>query len=227
MTGSFDSPIFVTGVPRSGTSLVAGALGMGGAWLGRTVPGNQFNPQGFFEHSMIREKVVKPLLQGLQCDPLGVQRLPVLAQLPRVDNLRAICRSLLEAEGYSDGARWLYKDAKLSLLWPLFADAFSGAHWVIVRRKSDDIVRSCIRTDFMAQHSSDENLWIKWVEHYNQRLELLLSSGNDCSEIWPQHLVQGDFSTLEQLMSRLGLDWDEQRIREFILPGAWHTDTSR
>jgi len=62
----------------------------------------------------------------------------------------------------------------------------------------------------------------KWVDQYNLRLELLLRSGNNCSEIWPQHLVQGDFSALEQLVARLDLDWDEQRTREFILPGAWH-----
>jgi len=222
MASGFERPIFVTGVPRSGTSLVAGALGIAGAWLGRSVPGNQSNPKGYFEHTTIREKIVKPLLEGLQCDPLGVQRLPALAQLPQVNNLRDVCRNLLEAEGYSYDARWLYKDAKLSLLWPLFADAFSDAHWVIVRRNHDDIVRSCLRADFMAQHSSNENLWSKWVDQYNQRLELLLRSENNCSEIWPQHLVQGDFSALEQLIARLDLDWDEQRTREFILPGAWH-----
>jgi len=158
MASGFESPIFVTGVPRSGTSLVAGALGIAGAWLGRTVPGNQSNPKGYFEHTTIREKVIKPLLEGLQCDPLGVHRLPALAQLPQVDNLKEVCRNLIGAEGYSDDARWLYKDAKLSLLWPLFVDAFSGAHWVIVRRGRDDIVRSCLRADFMAQHSSNKSL---------------------------------------------------------------------
>ena len=174
---------------------------------------------------MIREKVVKSLLRELRCDPLGVQRLPALEQLPRVDNLRGICHDLLEAEGYSDGTRWLYKDAKLSLLWPLFADAFGSAHWVIIRRKRNDIVSSCLRTDFMAQHSSNENLWLKWVEQYNLRLEMLLTSGNDCSEIWPQQLIQGDFSALEQLIAKLELNWDEQRIKEFILPGAWHANS--
>ena len=225
MAAGFESPIFVTGAPRSGTSLVAGTLGIAGAWLGRTVPGNPSNPKGYFEHTTLREKVIKPLLEGLHCDPLGVRRLPALAQLPPVDNLSAVCRNLLETEGYPYNTRWLFKDAKLSLLWPLFADAFKGAHWVIVRRGRDDIVKSCLRADFMAQHSSDENLWSNWVDQYNLRLDLLLHSGNNCSEIWPEHLIQGDLSTLEQLVTRLDLAWDAQRTREFILPGAWHADS--
>lgn len=222
MTDAFESPIFVTGVPRSGTSLVAGALGIAGAWTGQTVPGNASNPRGYFEHRMIREKVVKPLLRGAQSDPLGVRRLPALAQLPRVDNLKEICRGYLDAEGYPAGRKWLYKDAKLSLLWPVFAHAFSAAHWVIVRRDRDDILRSCLRTDFMAQHSTDQELWIKWIEQYNLRLEMLLRSENACSEIWPHELIQGDLSALEQLIAKLGLTWEEQSIREFILPAVWH-----
>lgn len=225
MAAGFESPIFVTGVPRSGTSLIAGALGIAGAWLGRTVPGDPSNPKGYFEHTMLREKVIKPLLESLQCDPLGVRRLPALAQLPPVDNLCEDCRSLLRTEGYPDNARWLFKDAKLSLLWPLFADAFRSAHWVIVRRGRDDIVKSCLRADFMTQHSSDEKLWSKWVDQYNLRLDLLLRSGNICSEIWPEQLIQSDLSALEQLVTKLDLNWDEQRTRKFILPGAWHADS--
>lgn len=222
----FDTPIFVTGVPRSGTSLIAGVLGLAGAWLGKTVPGDHFNPKGYFEHIMIREKVVKDLLRQLRCDPLGVRKLPGFSQLPRIANLNEICRGFLEAEGYPPEARWLYKDAKLTLLWPVFAAAFRGAHWVIVRRDQDAILRSCLRTDFMMQHSAAAEPWIKWIEQYNRRLDMLLQSENECSEIWPERLIEGDLSSLEQLVRNLNLVWDEQRISEFILPKAWHGEVS-
>ena len=40
-TANIDKPIFVLGLARSGTSLIAGALKTCGAWLGRTVPGTE------------------------------------------------------------------------------------------------------------------------------------------------------------------------------------------
>ena len=77
MYNYFDSPIFVLGLPRSGTSLITGSLSICGAWIGSTFPGDANNPEGFFEHITIRENVTKNILkQLLGCDPLGVRKLP-------------------------------------------------------------------------------------------------------------------------------------------------------
>ena len=73
---AFDAPVFVTGLPRSGTSMVAGLLGLSGLWLGHTVPGGQENIRGFFENVILRERVQKEILRQGRFDPLGVQRLP-------------------------------------------------------------------------------------------------------------------------------------------------------
>lgn len=81
----FERPIFVLGLPRSGTSLVAGLLGRCGVWTGTTVPGGPENRHGFYEHELLREKVVKQILSRAGFDPLGSEPLPppgIVFQVP-------------------------------------------------------------------------------------------------------------------------------------------------
>ena len=114
----FKRPLFILGLPRSGTSLVAGMLKKMGFWCGSTVAGDGNNPKGYFEHSHIRETVIKKQLRDLGCDPLGVSKLPELESLPIDGGLRKTIFTLVKRDGYRDQRPWFYKDAKLSLLWP-------------------------------------------------------------------------------------------------------------
>ena len=126
MIDYFDRPIFVVGLPRSGTSLVAGCLQACGAWTGTTVPGTEANPKGFYEHAQIREGVVKRMLVQLQCDPLGVRKLTPVDLKVRVPELKSVIRQIVDADGYHHDRPWLYKGAKLTLLWPIFSRALSS-----------------------------------------------------------------------------------------------------
>ena len=42
-------------------------------------------------------------------------------------------------EGKVNGARWYYKGAKMTLLWPLWSKAFKDAVWVVVRRDEEKL----------------------------------------------------------------------------------------
>ena len=220
----FEEPIFVTGCARSGTSLVAGALGLCGAWMGATVPGDYRNPKGFFEHIELRENVLKQILKKIGCDPLGVTKLPHLSTLPEVSNLDDTIYRLIMEEGYACSQPWLYKDAKLALLWPIYRKAFAKARWVIVRRKSQDIVQSCLRTDFMVQHASNPAFWYVWINEYLLRLETLKTSGAWWREIWPHELMSGNLNPLRELVEDLDLTWDEGAVKGFITRDHWHSE---
>ena len=113
-------PILVTGIPRSGTSLVAGCLHACGAWVGETLAGNASNPEGYFENRALREGIVKPQLRQAGGDPLGVRRLPRLAGLPVQPLLGGQVLGQLSRQGYAGDVPWLYKAAKLTLLWPVW-----------------------------------------------------------------------------------------------------------
>ncbi|MBT3401782.1 MAG: sulfotransferase, partial [Rhodospirillaceae bacterium] len=191
-----NSPILVTGMARSGTSMVAGLLALSGAWVGRTLAGDAHNPKGYFENLALREGVCKRLLQALGCDPLGIGKLPALDALPKVDGLTAPILAVLEKQGYDGKCPWLFKDAKMALLWPIWRDAFPAARWVVVRRDEAGVVASCLRTPFMCQHSEDPAFWRTVIAAYRARLDALVewgaASGARVYEVGADALVAGD-----------------------------------
>jgi hypothetical protein len=222
MQDYFNSPIFVLGLPRSGTSMIAGSLRICGAWAGSTVPGGPANPKGFFEHIVIREHVNKKMLTLLGCDPLGVRKLPPVDLKYEVPELANTIRNILEQDGYQHDKPWLLKDAKLTLLWPIYKKAFPGASWLIVKRDVEGFITSCLRTNFMNQHSQDRDVWKKFAEDYRIRIDALISSGANVLEISSPDVISGKFESLKEVVSQLGLDYRENELKEFISPAFWH-----
>ena len=215
------SPIFVTGLPRSGTSMVAGCLHRCGFWVGDTVPGGIGNPRGFYENTKIRETIIKPILVALGCDPLGVKKLPQFKGEPRANGLVDAIQLILQKEGYKQNQQWLYKDAKLSLLWPYFINAFPNARWVIVKRNPEHVIDSCLHTHFMAHHSKSRLFWHTFVREYQQRLNQLKHSGAQVYSISADKLIRGKYSGLQRLTQELGVEYNHSRIQEFISPNLW------
>ncbi len=218
----FRRPILVLGPPRSGTSLVAGCLACCGAWLGHTFGAAPANPKGFFESVQLREGVNKAILTALGCDPLGVADLPPLDGLPVQPEMREAILAAIRGEGYAGAGPWLFKDAKLTLLWPVWRAMFPDARWVIVRRREDDVVRSCLNTDFMVQHSSDPAFWRRFIAAYDERLDRLKAAGPWWREIQADALVGGDLAALRARVEALELTWDQAAVTGFITPGHWH-----
>lgn len=217
----FHEPIFVLGTARSGTSLVSGILEKCGAWLGKTEPGgDKENPDGFFENRAIRLYVIKQIMLDHGCDPLGVRAIPSMKSLRAVDNLEQVIFNILKEEGY-EGGPWAFKDAKLSLLWPIFLKVFPNAKWVIVRRDIDGIINSCLNAWFMKIHTKDPAYWRIWAELYVERANLLKQKSSNVYEIWPQEFVKGDMNSLREMIDWLGLDWNEE-VSNFINKDYWH-----
>jgi len=222
-------PLLILGAPRSGTSLIAGLLDQMGMWTGHTVAGGPANPRGFFENWGIRETITKRQLVQLGGDPAGVMELPTLASTEQlsVDGMRSAIAGSMMMEGYTGGP-WLYKDCKLTLLWPAWLKAFPEAKWLIIRRKDADIITSCLRTEFMRQHSPDFEFWKNWLQAYYDRLEALAEAvpEENLRSIYPEAIIRDrDYSGLQELAEWLGLQFVEAEADRFILPEAWHAPT--
>jgi len=181
------------------------------------------NPKGFFENRKLRENVVKPILNNLDCDPLGVLKLPGLDDLPPYPGLKKYVTDIITHEGYQADRLWAFKDAKLTLLWPLFQEAFPDASWVIVKRNIDSIVKSCLNTSFMVQHSDNPGLWYAWTEQYTQRLMRLVQTVDNCYEIQSEDLIDNKYQTLQAVIEKLDLKWDRSAIEKFICRDYWHS----
>ena len=215
--------IFVTGIPRSGTSLIAGCLQACGAWAGKTIPGNEDNPEGYFENYGLREGVLKPMLIRAGADPLGVRGLSSAISPEPDPGLRLQVFKHLLQQGYEGGRQpWLYKDCKLTLVWPVWQAAFPNARWIIGRRPREEIILSCLRTNFMNPHSSDSAFWRAWIAEYENRLVALQQSGVWWREIDSHEAVTERPDSIKALVQDLGLQWNKEGIREFIKPKHWH-----
>lgn len=225
------SPILVTGAARSGTSMVAGIINMCGAFGGNMSPGNKNNAKGMFENARIRNSIVKPFFLDMGVDKLGQYPLPDTGDMIIPPKWKSKVEQVMIDEGYTEGA-WMYKGAKMCLHWPVWNYAFPEAKWVIVRRKTPDIVNSCMRTGFMRAFSRPANQravgahteaegWLWWVHQHEERFKEMMIQGLQVQEIWPERMVEGDYTQIQAMIEWLGLHWEEEQVKSFIEPKLW------
>jgi hypothetical protein len=137
----------------------------------------------------------------------------------------------IKSEGLTEGIPWFYKGAKMCQMWPVWNYAFPNAKWIIVRRKTSDIVRSCLHTGFMRAFSKKEiqdrvgakdarEGWLWWVHRHEEYFVEMLQEGLNCKIIWPERMVNGDYQQMHELIDWLGLKWNNG-IYNFIEPKLW------
>ena len=217
-------PILVTGLPRSGTSLTAGILHLCGAWGGELVGPSKHNPKGMFENNEIRNRTIKPYFRRMGADPLGQRGFPDIYRLAAYPDLRGDVLEIVRRQGYVSGP-WFYKEPKMLLVWPEWAEAFPSARWVVVRRDPEDVVSSCMRTAFMRAYQTRDG-WREWV---GRQLEIIrdLSAGKRFSglnfrEVWPEKVIGGDLTEIRSVVEWAELAWNEPAVRDFMDKELWH-----
>lgn len=220
-------PIIITGCARSGTSLTAGIINLCGAFGGAMRKPNVNNKKGMFENIFITNNIVKPFLRLMYVDPRGQNPLPnpavVIEKASSIgEEWRKNVLESIQRERYDGSSQWFYKGAKACLIWQVWNSAFPNARWVIVRRKKEDIVKSCLRTSFMIAYNDAEG-WGKWVDYHVDRFEEMKRRLN-VREIHSEKIVRGDLNEIKSLVSDFGLTYNEDKIRDFISPELWNQE---
>jgi hypothetical protein len=233
-----NNPILITGAARSGTSMVAGIIDMCGAFSGITSGPNRYNQKGMFENAAVRNKVVKPYLESIGMCRKGQYPIPNPHKCPDIPDLQDRVERIMVEQGYAGGP-WMYKGAKMTLIWPTWNKAFPDAKWVIVRRRSEDIVSSCLRTGFMnafrnsaVQRSvgvTDEaSGWEWWVRQHEERFREMIAAGLQVKMVWPETMVYDqDYTKMKEIIKWLGLEWNKREVEKFIEPKLYHTKKKR
>jgi len=225
------APILITGCARSGTSLVAGIINMCGAFGGNMVGPNSNNAKGMFENSEIRQHIIKPYLSKIEVDPRGQYPLPDIEEMMIPSNWRRKVEDVMKNQGIPGGSPWMYKDAKLCLHWRVWHDAFPDAKWIVVRRKTPDIIHSCMRTGFMSAFNNPENRaavgakdeydsWMWWVHQHEARFREMIEAGVNVKQVWPERMVDRDYGQTQEMLDWVGLEWTDE-IFHFIEPKLW------
>lgn len=165
------------------------------------------------EHTGVRERVVKPYLSSLGADPLGQHPLPDSEARPVPEGFAEKVRKEL-------GSANVYKEAKIALMWPIWAAAFPDARWVICWRDRWDVAASCMRARFMAHYTTEEE-WAEWARQYHIRLESL-QQACDCVDIWPHEAITDDVEAYRPVVEYCGLEWDREAVQRVIRRSDWH-----
>jgi hypothetical protein len=233
MNNNMPQPILITGAARSGTSLVAGTINLCGAFGGVMSGPNRNNAKGMFENSKIRNNIVKPYLSWqLKVDRLGQYPLPNINNIAPFPNLRQRVEKTIKKHGYTGGP-WMYKGAKMCLIWPVWHKAFPNAKWIIVRRADKDIAESCMNTGFMKAfkyHNIQKAVgvknefdgWMWWVEQHAKRFKEMKETGLQIKEIWSEDMVSGNYKQMIKIIDWLGLEWNADAL-SFVDPRLWKT----
>ena len=232
MSESLPSPILITGAARSGTSMIAGIINMCGAFGGTMSGPNKSNQKGMFENSRIRNTIMKPYLEQIGVDKMGQYPLPDVDNLMILRDWQQRVEQVIVEQGYKEGP-WMYKGAKMCLVWPIWHYAFPNAKWIIVRRRTGDIIQSCIKTGFMRAFikedhrkavgvEKEEDGWKWWVHQHEKRFVEMINEGVNCKVVWPQRMVHGDYQQLYEKLDWLGLEWKTD-VLNFIDPLLFHS----
>ena len=218
-----DRPILITGCARSGTSMVAGIINICGAFGGKMYGGSKYNRKGYFENMYIRREIQKEYMKSIGADPQGQYPLPDTNDMRVFEHFGGAIKETIQKEGYKRGL-WFYKDATICLNWPVWHYAFPNAQWIIVRRPDEDIVESCMNTSFMSKYS-DRDGWHGWVDHHKQCFSEMIRSGLSVKEVWTNDIVEHkDFHWVGRVITDLGLEWDEQKVKNFVDQKLWKTN---
>ncbi len=161
-------PICVTGMHRSGTSVVAGILHRHGLWLGDPadmMAANPYNPDGYFENDRMVDlnNSILELFGGTWSSP------PRFASRwmddPRLDEVKVTARELgvRLAAGHQ---MWGFKDPRAALTLPFWLSVWSGLTVVVTVRNPLETARSLNRRDNLTLQQGTA----LWSAHYRSIL---------------------------------------------------------
>ena len=213
-----DSPIITTGSGRSGSSMIAGVFNICGAFGGENDGSDRL-----YENKKIKNNILIPYLQSIGVDINGQYPLPSTHKLVIPTDLCESTINIIKSDGYKSGP-WILKGSRFCITWPIWHYAFPNAKWIIVRRRTGDIISSCIKTDFMRAFKNKENLkainvhteaegWKYMIHQYERCMFDMVNKGLNTQIMWTERLVWGDYQQLYNIIQWCGLTWKSEALQ--------------
>lgn len=214
-----ESPIFVTGIERSGSSIVAKIINLCGAFAG---------PVTEMQENKAIKDMVSEYYEKHLFDPMGQYPLPQPSKLDIPVDWKNRVNTTLLSQKYQEDRSWMCKSAKLAQIWPIWHYAYPNAKWIIVRRRTGDIIQSCLHTGFMKAYkkeeirkkvgvSTEQEGWLWWVHEQEKQFVSMIEFGVNCKVLWPERMVYGDYGQMQETIEWLGLQWNLE-IEKIIFP---------
>lgn len=200
---NYTTPILITGAERSGATIIARIIALSGAYAGKT--------NGMKENLGIK-KLVDSYYQTFSADISGQAPLMDIEHLLLPNRWKMDVENSLSEEGWGQDKPWMYKSGRISQIWPVWNTAFPEAKYIIVRRRTGDIVHSCMKTAYMKAHTNEE-AWLTWVKQHEERFNQMMTAGLNCMVIWPERMIDGDYRQVYEMLEWLRLGWHKDIVK--------------
>ena len=208
------SPVFITGVERSGSSLIGRIIVMCGGFAGNT--SNMCENVGI-------KRLVDNYYHAFKADIRGQFPMPNANELLIPTDWKNRVDWILREEGYQESQMWMYKGSRIAQIWPVWSNAYPDAKWIVVRRRTGDVVQSCLKTGFMDAFGdrtiqqiigvdNERDGWLWWIHEHEKLFVQMIESGLNVKVIWPERMLDGDFNQIREMLEWIGLPWKEEII---------------
>ena len=215
-----DTPILITGVERSGSSIIARIISMCRVHAGEV--------SGMYENERIKV-MMNNFLYGMGVDTHC--QYPLLQHpmdfFPK--DFAEKITDILELEKYDSQYPWMYKSFRILNTWEIWNHFYPNAKWVIVLRRYPDVLDSCIKTSHMGAFQTLQNRkdvgainekagWRWWYHEQQKQInKIKFRADVNTFEIYPEKMAYNNFSEVYNLLDWLGLTPPEN-LEETIKP---------
>lgn len=204
----FKQLILITGVERSGSTLISRVLQLCEANVGQT---NKMR-----ENVSLRS-LSSNTIKRLQADCF----MPTYQSLTTVESWKEKVENCLKSQNLPESMPFVYKDSQIAQLWRLWYTAYPDAKWIIVRRRTGDILNSLHETAYMNRFKNENNIklvnaeseqeaWLWWVHQYEERFRDIVASNLDHRIVWPERMRDGDFEQMKEVINWCDLNWNSE-----------------
>jgi len=215
----FKQLILITGVERSGSTLISRVLQLCEANVGQT--------------NKMRENVSLRALSKATVNQLSEDCfMPTYKALATVLDWEKDVQYALKDQTIPESMPFMYKDSQITQLWKLWNEVYPNAKWIIVRRRTGDILHSLHETAYMTRFKRKANIqqigasceheaWLWWVHEYEKRFRDMISAGLNHRIVWPERMRDGDFEQMKEVVNWCGLNWNysvEEIMKHLLNP---------
>lgn len=212
--------IIVAGAARSYTSVIAGILYHAGAWGGKSKESLGID---FYMSQKVYENI--DMIGDFMYEAAKIKSLDIYAPEEFSSSLQCVAPNVLAFHGAPDeGTVFVKHPAIISYRgaseWDTWDAAFPDAKWVIVRRPTEDILKSHFSMWGQVRHDTRNVLL---------QLDIMKSyfkgKNKDYFEIWPGKAMQdADNTEFKSLVDWAGLNWNKA-IEKHIQPNYKQNNT--
>ncbi len=217
-------PIMIAGSACSGLDNIASVLHHAGLWSGiysfDKTRRSKYHPA--FINGKILQEISRPLMKcGRRGDIFGQAYLPTkrdrnwMNTKEEADWLCKNLTSIILKQGYEEG-QWFIMCAKACLVWTVWNRAFPDAHWILVRRKKEDVIVDCLERPYMRAYRTEAG-WGEWYDiHVECFNEMICDLKKRIHIVWLEPVLSGDYNELQVALSHCSVDNSVPRITEAL-----------